>query len=167
MVPPPPSPATRIRPATRADRSALIAFHLSLYDDHQREVVPAGDRALSAYRDLAATLREDVDAMLASPDVVLLVAEEGGAPVGYATGMIQEDPRRTTPRRGVVGDWLVVPDARGRGVGRQLLEALLDAFRGRGCGVAESQTWPGNAGGRRAHEALGFREVRVVYRRAL
>jgi len=172
----PPGEAS-IRRATRADRPALVAFHLALYVDHQRRVVPDRAQPLLAYRDWPSTLRGDVDALLADPGAIVLVAETARADrdddpsrevIGYITGHVEEgDPRRVLVRKGVVGDWWVEPSHRQRGVGGRLLDALFDAFRARDCELVESQTWPGNGSARRAHEAAGFDEVKVVYRRRL
>jgi len=42
---------------------------------------------------------------------------------------------------------------------------LEERFAAVGCEVTESATWSSNEGARRAHDALGFREIRVVYRK--
>jgi len=163
-----PDPEVTIRRATGADRSALVAFHLALYVDHQDAVVPEPARPLLAYRDWPAVLRADVDALMASPNAVVLVAESAGRIIGYATGSIDDgDPRRLHVRKGTVGDWWVEPEHRSRGVGARLLDALLSAFRDAACTIAESQTWPGNRHARHVHEDAGFHEVKVVYRRLL
>ncbi len=157
-----------IRTATRADRSCLLAFHHSLYVDHHRALVPEVLRPLGAYRDLARALREDVDALLSHPQaIVLLAAEEGADPVGYATGRVEVDERRELSPRGIVEDWYVDEGHRGKGIGTRLLQALLDAFRSRRCEVAESTTWPGNVSALEKHRAAGFVEVEVRLRRRL
>jgi len=71
------------------------------------------------------------------------------------------------PRRGVVEDWYVEESFRGSGVGKQLLAELERRFGAAGCEVVESATWSANTNARRAHEALGFHEIRVIYRKLL
>lgn len=156
-----------VRFATRADRAALLAFHRALYIDHRDEITPPELLDFYAYRDFDRVLRDDVDGLLASATTLVLVAEAGGEPVGYATGHIEDEPRRVLPRKGVVEDWYVVPGARGRGVGKLLMERLLSIFRDAGCHVAESTTWAHNTGARRAHDGLGFTEIEVKYRKRL
>jgi len=156
-----------LRQASSADRDALVALHLALYVDHRETVVPSAHEELYAYRDFESILRGDVDAMLRNTSTSILVAEEAGAVVGYVTGYVKNDPRRLLSRKGVVGDWYVLPEMRGRGVGRQLLEALLRVFEGRGCSVVETTTWPGNEGARSAFEAAGFAEILITYRRSI
>jgi GNAT superfamily N-acetyltransferase len=156
-----------IRKATLADRSAIIAFHLSLYIDHRERVMPPALDPLFAHRAFATVLRDDVDAMLRDRATFVLLAERGGAPVGYVTGTMTHDPRRVLPRKGIVGDWYVDEAARGLGIGAALVDALERRFVEAGCQVMESATWSFNPGARAAHLALGFHEVQVTYRKAL
>lgn len=122
---------------------------------------------LYAYRGFEDVLREDVDAMLRDRAAIVLVAEEADVALGYASGVVRDEPRRVLHRKGVLGDWYVDPAARGRGVGRQLVDALFERFRDEGCSVVETMTWPFNTGTRAAMERLGFREVQITYRRCL
>jgi RimJ/RimL family protein N-acetyltransferase len=48
-----------------------------------------------------------------------------------------------------------------------LLRKLEERFVAAGCQMIESATWSGNKGARRAHDALGFREIRVIYRKRI
>jgi GNAT superfamily N-acetyltransferase len=156
-----------IRRAAMRDRDALVAFHHALYVSYREKLVPPDLRPLSAYRDFERALREDIEAMLRSSTSVVLVAEESGRAVGYATGHVEDDPRRELSRKGVVEDWFVEDDMRGRGIGKELLDTLLEIFREVGCTIAESTTWPSNALARHAHERAGFSEVEVKFRRRL
>lgn len=156
----------RIRTATRADSSLILHWHRLLYVAHRAAIVPPELEIFYAYHDMEATLRDDVAALL-SGEAIVLIAELDGAPVGYATGHLDADERRVLEKKGVVEDWFVEEEARGRGVGAELLGALEDAFRRRGCQVIESMTWSTNQGARRAHAALGYHEVQVRFRKKL
>ena len=57
-------------------------------------------------------------------------------------------------------------NARGRGIGRQLLAALVDAARGRGYWKLVSRVFPANAASRALCRACGFREVGVYEKHA-
>jgi phosphinothricin acetyltransferase len=90
-----------------------------------------------------------------------LVAELDGAFAGYA----YLSPFRPRPayRYGVEGSIYVHEDARGRGVGRALLAALVNAARDRGLrhvigAISDSGTSEASI---RLHAALGFRQVGV------
>jgi len=156
-----------VREAGESDRTVLLGFHRCLYQDHRDEVVAEQDRPLIEYRDYERILSDDLRALLRDPKSHVLVAEAQGVVLGYITGRITVEPMRVLPRKGVIEDWYVAPQSRGTGVGTLLLRELEARFAGAGCGVVESATWSGNEGARRAHDALGFREIRVVYRKRL
>lgn len=155
----------RIRLAGQSDRSAVIAMHLSLYVDYRSKMMPPGHEAFFAFHNFEQVLRDDVDAMLRNPSTLILLAWEGRDVIGYATGYLQEEPRRELPKKGTLADWFVVPERRGKGVGKALAETLFDRFRQRGCDVLETRTWPFNTGTRKTMESMGFEEVEIVYRK--
>jgi GNAT superfamily N-acetyltransferase len=152
-----------VRHATAHDGDLLVAFHEALYREHGTSVTTAQAAPLYAYRDLVAALREDVDALLERETSAIFIALRSGEPVGYITGVMQEDSRLVLCRRGLVEDWYVVPEARRQGVGRLLLNALVGRFRAMGCQVVESGTWWGNAVARRAHDSAGFQALEIRY----
>jgi len=156
-----------IRPATRQDRAALLALHRTLYLEHREAILADAALRATQYRDFESVLEEDLRSLLVREDSIVLVAEANGQVVGYITGRIQNDSRRVIQRRGVVEDWLVTDGRRSGGLGRRLMEGLMDAFRDRGCELVESSTWVENAGARQAHLALGFGESEVRFRRWL
>ena len=157
-------PTIEVREADPSDRHVLMGFHRSLYKGHRDEVVEEDDRPLIEYRDYERILSDDLESLLRDRNGHVLVAQSQGAAVGYITGRVTVEPRRVLPRKGVIEDWYVAPDARGSGVGALLLAELEARFAAAGCEVIESATWSGNEGARRAHDALGFREIRVMYR---
>ncbi len=161
------SPAIEVREAKESDYAVLLRFHRRLYEAHRDRVVPREDLPLIAYRDYDRILADDLGALLADQTAIVLVAERDSTPVGYITGRVLVEARRVLPKRGVVEDWYVEERLRGAGVGAQLLTELESRFAARSCQVVESATWSGNESGRRAHDALGFREIRVLYRKRL
>ena len=156
-----------VREGGEADRDTLLGFHRSLYESHRREVITADVLPLIEYRDYARAIEDDVDTLLADPHSHILIAESGGVAVGYITGRTMVEPRRVLPRRGVVNDWYVDPVHRGQGIGAALLRKIEERFRSVGCQAIESATWSSNDGARRAHDSLGFQEIRVIYRKRL
>lgn len=103
----------------------------------------------------AATLAARIDQDAERHPVV--VAEEGGVVVGWASiGSYRERPCYAG-----VGEFSVYVDraARGRGVGRALVSALLERARERGYWKLVSRIFPFNEGSRALCRALGFREV--------
>ena len=156
-----------MRTAGRSDREVLLGFHRDLYQTHRDRVVSSTDRVLIDYENYEDVLLNDLDILLADPSALVLLAEREGVAIGYITGRIITDAGRTLPRRGTVEDWYVGEAHRGSGVGAKLLQGLEEEFRSSGCQVVESATWATNKTGRRAHVALGFAEIRVIYRKLL
>lgn len=170
------TPAETIREATRDDLSALIALHEALYIQHQDAIIPDGVGELLAYRDFETVLRRDIGGLVADPAAIVLVLpaspalEDDGSPgalAGYITGHIVEEPQRVLRRRGVVEDWYVTAEARGRGFGRSLMVALEAEFKRRNCHVVESATWTFNEGAVAAHRRLGFEPFQVRFRKRI
>jgi len=87
----------------------------------------------------------------------LLVAEEDGALVGWA-GVSEYGDRCIYGGVGEFGIY-VAREARGRGVGRALLEALCAAAEGDGRYKLVGKIFPENQGSLALCRALGFREV--------
>ncbi len=157
-------PPVRIRRATVRDLSALIAFHRALYVDEPLLVVPPERRAHYGFRGIDDCLEQDVRALLLDGTSIVLLAESEGTAVGYVAGTIEEVPRRVLPRVGLVTDWFVAECARGRGVGRRLMESMIRVFTALACDGVESRTYASNEAARRVHVALGFWDFEVRMR---
>lgn len=103
---------------------------------------------------------DDIRARLADAGrFPLLVAEDGGAVIGWA-GLSRYRPRACYAGIAEFSIYLD-RDARGRGVGRQLLEVLVNAARERGYWKLVSRIFPFNTASRALCRTCGFREVGV------
>lgn len=89
----------------------------------------------------------------------MLVAEQDGSVIGWA-GLSSYRPRECYAG---IGEFSIYLDrtARGRGVGRRLLEMLVEAARERGYWKLVSRIFPANTASRALCRACGFREVGV------
>ncbi len=115
----------------------------------------------------------DMDAWLARPDAVLVVAEREGEGAGLC-GFAEVGARGYADGcgRGPVAyleGWWVDPDARRQGAGAALLRAGEDWARSRAYAELASDVELENAVSQRAHLQLGFSEVvrAVLYRKSL
>jgi L-amino acid N-acyltransferase YncA len=91
-----------------------------------------------------------------------LVAADGGEVVGWAAvGPVSE----RCAYAGVVEDSIyLAEEARGRGLGRTLLTALVESTERAGIWTVQTGVFPENAASLALHRAVGFREVGVRQR---
>lgn len=85
-------------------------------------------------------------------------------PGGGLCGLIEVSLHHTAPgcqtdRVGYLEAWYVDPDWRGKGVGRDLVEAAEAWARAKGCLEMASDTTPDYPESPAAHEALGYQET--------
>lgn len=94
----------------------------------------------------------------------MLVADENGTVVGWA-GLSSYRPRACYAG---IAEFSIYLDrnARGRGIGRRLLESLIEAARERGFWKLVSRIFPFNTASRSLCRSCGFREVGVYEKHA-
>ena len=94
---------------------------------------------------------------------VLLAEETDGRIVGMAELSIRSYAEGcTTNRVAYLEGWYVVPEFRGKKIGRQLVEAAEDWGRVHGCCEFASDSYPDNKGSIAAHLALGFDDIGLI-----
>jgi ribosomal protein S18 acetylase RimI-like enzyme len=92
------------------------------------------------------------------PDVVLLVAEQGGEVIGYAyAGLEGTDYMALRGPAGALYDIVVDPARRRSGVGRMLLDAAVAALEARGAPQIVLSTAEGNVAAQALFRSAGFR----------
>jgi L-amino acid N-acyltransferase YncA len=136
---------TRVRHARETDREAIAR----IYNEGIRE----GRSTFETEPRTAA----DIDGWLASPTHPVLVAESGGAVVGWAR-VAPYSPRACY--FGVVeGSVYVLTRERGRGLGSALVAALCEEAEGTGFHKIVGRLFADNDSSRRLVAKHGFREV--------
>jgi len=154
-------PPLTVRPATDADLPLLARFGFALaqlhvgFDGERFAVPPGGEGAYAAF----------FQAELKRPEVVLLIAEAGSQPVGYA--FVRMEPMSLVEIRRA-GAWLhdiyVDPEARSGGIGRRLLEAAKEAAGALGSSSLMLSASSQNAAARQLFERAGLRPTMVEMR---
>ncbi|MCZ6675746.1 MAG: GNAT family N-acetyltransferase [Candidatus Poribacteria bacterium] len=109
----------------------------------------------------------ELDAFFAgrSCEPLEVLVAEGGA--GQLLGFVELSIHRyaegcTTDRVGYLEGWYVIPEVRGQGVGRALVEAAEAWARAQGCTEFASDAAVDNDVSTAAHKALGFDEVGLI-----
>lgn len=140
---------TLIRPAVADDASAVM----TIYNQ--------GIAERAATFEVEPRRLEDLQQRLAdvSRYPLLVAVDPSGAVIGWA-GLSGYRPRDCYAGIGEFSVYLA-PDARGRGVGRLLLNALIDTARSRGYWKLLSRIFLFNAASRALCQACGFREVGI------
>ena len=128
--------------------------------------IPPGEKTSLAWDAFERHFRERVTPVLDFEGTELLVAEEGGRAVGYVLlGVIGSF--YSPENHGFVYDIWVRPEARGRGVGKALLDAALRRCQERGLWKIKLEVSAANARARAVYAAAGFREERLVLGKTL
>lgn len=154
-----------IRRATRDDLrhigrlgALLVAAH---HEFDSRRFLAATSRTKDAY---ASYLGTQLDA----PDAAVFVAEENADVIGYAYVAVESyDYMALRGPAGVLHDIVVDPECRSRGVGRRLLDAVLEYARSRGLSQLVLSTAERNEAAQRFFESVGFRRTMIEMTREL
>jgi GNAT superfamily N-acetyltransferase len=154
-------PLLTVRRATATDVPVLARYGVALarlhvgFDGERFAVPPGGEGAYAAF----------FQAELQRPEVVLLIAEVGTRPVGYA--FVRMEPMSLVELRSA-GAWLhdlyVDPEARSGGIGRRLLAAAKEAAIALGSGSLMLSASSRNAAARQLFERAGLRPTMVEMR---
>lgn len=106
--------------------------------------------------------REELQAFLGSPTDRLFVCEDGDKLLGAVIVSLQESAEdRWNKSRlcGYIDDLIVTATARGRGVGRQLMQAARRWVIAQGVQTIELHVWETNTDARRFYASLGLQTV--------
>jgi GNAT superfamily N-acetyltransferase len=86
-----------------------------------------------------------------------LVAEMKGTPVGFISFMLRQTILHRRPS-GLIDELVVAKEYRGKGVGQQLVSAVIEKCRQLGCGEVEVSTERTNVEAREFYRKCGFGE---------
>jgi len=95
-----------------------------------------------------------IDEDVAANPAGVFVAEKDGGILGYITTRLEREAGK-----GRIPNLAVIPEARERGLGRQLIEHALDYFRREGMSFAMIETMAYNEIGNHLYPACGFIEI--------
>ncbi len=147
-----------IREAVAADVPQIVAL---LYDD------PQGARRESLSPELLPRYQSAFAQIASDPQAVLLVVEMDGAVVGCLQMNMLAGLSYQGITRALIEDVRIATAYRGRGQGRQLMDAATALATARGCGLVELFVHNERADAHAFYEACGFEEQHRGYRRQL
>lgn len=105
---------------------------------------------------------------LDEPSTIILVADRDGGVLGYSYADVEgNDYMSLRGPAGVLQDIVVDPAHRGRGIGRMLLDATLDALKARGAPRVVLSTAERNTAAQRLFDRAGFRRTMIEMTREL
>jgi GNAT superfamily N-acetyltransferase len=151
------TPSILVRPATTADLPTLLVFEQGV---------------IAAERPMDPTIKEgpihyyNLPAMLASPDIRLLVAELDGKLVG--SGYARIEPGRHYLKHALhayLGFMYVDPAHRGEGVNQLIIQNLAEWARSRNITELRLDVYTVNTPAIRAYEKAGFTQHLLTMRR--
>ncbi|MEK6277184.1 MAG: GNAT family N-acetyltransferase [Actinomycetota bacterium] len=137
----------RVEPVGEGDLAELLPL-MRAYCDFYEATPP--DEALET---LARSLIDDPD----REGIQLIARDDEGSPLGFAT-VFWTWQTLNAARAGVMNDLFVLPEARGRGIGRELIEECRRRSRQHGAAELVWETAPDNEVAQRLYRSLGARE---------
>ncbi len=152
----------RAKPADMATVGRLGALLVRLHHDlDPARFIPATPRTEKSYGSFLGT-------QLDEPDIIILVAEQDGAVVGYTySGVEGIDYMSLRGPAGVVHDIVVDPTHREHGVGQMLLDATLKELKAQGAKQVVLETADQNEPAQRLFARTGFRRTMIEMTREL
>jgi ribosomal protein S18 acetylase RimI-like enzyme len=156
---------TIIRPATRADLPAIGRLGALLVRLHH-ELDPA--RFIASTGTTESAYASFIGSQLGKATVVVLVAERDEVVLGYTyAGLEPVDYMALRGAAGALYDIVVDPAQRGRGVGRMLLDATVQALEALGARQIVLSTAQRNELAQRLFTGAGFRPTMIEMTRDL
>jgi ribosomal protein S18 acetylase RimI-like enzyme len=154
-----------IRPATAADVPVMGALGALLVRTHH-DFDP--ERFIAATPDTADRYGSFLGSQIGEPKIVLLVAQKEAEVVGYTyAGVEGRDYMSLRGPAGVLYDVVVDASHRGRGIGRALVDATLDALERLGARQVVLSTAQQNEPAQHLFERAGFRRTMIEMTREL
>jgi len=147
-----------IRKATRKDIPSIINLVKQIVDYHRRIDKYYGPLARVG-------LKEHIGKSIRGRKKRIVVAEKDEEIIGYFTGAVEKAPKYVSAEKiGVIFDAFVEKKYRNQGVGRKLLDELLDWFKKNKIKHVEVTVDARNKIGLKAWKDFGFFEYRLKMR---
>ena len=144
----------RIRPCQPSDLEALRRITAEAFDGTAIDQNVEEKFGLLAGRDWRWRKARHVNEDFAANPAGVFVAEDEGKVIGYISTRLDREAGK-----GRIPNLAVDQAARGRGLGRRLMEHALDYFRREGMAFVMIETMANNAAGQHLYPSCGFVEA--------
>lgn len=149
-----------IRPAHIADLETLLAFEQAI---------------IAAERPFDDTIRNgdnvhyyDLEALIASPDAEVVIAELDSEIIGSGFAKIEvSESYLKHDNHSYLGFMYVIPEHRGKGFNRRIVEALESWSLSRGVTETQLEVYTENIAARKAYEKSGYNSLLLTMRKGL
>jgi ribosomal protein S18 acetylase RimI-like enzyme len=153
--------AIPIRAARRGDVPSLLVLWSAMLEENARfdpRLAPHGDAREHAGRQFAQRIED--------PAEIVLVADDGRVPIGFAAGKVGPGNGFQAPDRlGQITDCYVIPARRRRGAGRRLASRLVDLLLEKGAEAIRLQVVVKNASAEAFWASLGYHAIESILER--
>jgi len=149
-----------IRPVRKTDKKRLLKMVTHFFKKQRNTMVPKKLLPIIRYKNYEKHLREDVEAYvrLKPKEAVIFVAEDGDELIGYIYGRVLNRPKKVLSKAGVIEDWFVEENYRGKGIGAMLWRRLIRWFKNKGCACLEINAYTKNKHAINIYRKMGFIE---------
>lgn len=150
----------KVRKANLAELDQLLEFEQAIIESERPfdETIRDGDDV--RYYDL--------EALITSPDAEVLVAELDSKIIGTGYARIDvSEPYLKHGKHSYLGFMYVVPEYRGNGVNKAIMEKLEAWSMSRGVTEMQLEVYAGNAAALRAYEKSGYDSLLLTMRKSL
>ena len=147
---------TTTRTATLNDLSILLGFEQGIIKTERAFDSTLGNDPINYY---------DLARLITSPEAEVIVAEEYGEIVGSGYAVIKTAESFLNHERYIyLGFMFVKEDHRGKGINKQVLDALLEWARRQGLSEIRLQVYDENIPAKKAYLKAGFQPYMLVMR---
>jgi GNAT superfamily N-acetyltransferase len=108
------------------------------------------------------TALENCERLLNDAGSHFLVAAREGTPVGFINFTVRQTILHQGPSA-LIDELVVAEEYRGKGVGRQLVQAAIEKCRRLGCSEVEVSTEKTNLKARKFYKQYGFEEIGILF----
>ena len=153
------------------DQIAIRSAKLSDMDrllDLERALIDAERPFDETIRDGDDVRYYDLEALINSPDAELLVAELDSEILGTGYARLEvSEPYLRHDKHSYLGFMYVVPEHRGKGINKKIIEALEAWSLSKGVTEMQLEVYAGNAAALKAYEKSGYESLLITMRKSL